>query len=94
MKFLDYIDQEISKDGCIGMIEFKDASRTENLHVIGTCGECKHWSAESQKMLNGNMRNTCDKPFSFHRFQPCGAGDGCIHFEQKEVADGNIKCWF
>lgn len=70
MKFLDYIDKEIMLDGCIGMIEFKDASRTEGLYVTGPCKECRF-------TLGEECNN--DESAMFE----CIADDGCIHFKEK-----------
>lgn len=60
----------------------RSLTKAENLHVIGTCGECEHWVQEDNVGWGscGNSQKDGELGTVGHTF-------GCIHFEQKEVAD-------
>jgi len=48
----------------------------KNLHVIGTCGECKHYG---HNIGSGEWH----KSWCVERFEKHDADDGCIRFEGK-----------
>lgn len=61
----------------------------KNLHVIGTCGDCKYWGEHSFGTLNGIEVRGCKKLDIVQppnqRFGSTPPKDfGCIHFKEKE----------
>ncbi len=50
----------------------------KDLHVVGTCGDCKHWVQE-----DGVGWGSCGNPQKDGELGTVGHTFGCIHFEGK-----------
>ena len=58
--------------------DLNNACLSKCYHVIGTCGDCKHWKWYGAM----NPPPICKHPSKL--VDVCGSGDGCIHWDKKE----------
>lgn len=77
MKLIDFIDLIFAKTPgeTTHHIDLNLAHKEGvDLHVIGTCGECKHWEHTGIRI----------NKFCYVMQTGYPEGHGCIHFEKKE----------